>query len=104
MAAQLDRLVAATALGGGVRLGVIPFEVEWPVFLDHGFWIMDDELVIMETLAAELRLTTPDEVAMYGRVFQQLAGIARYGAEARAVITRVLIDQSDQSREGRTNL
>ena len=56
MVAQLDRLVAATTLGPDVRFGVIPFEVEWPVFLDHGFWIIDDDFVIVETLAAELRL------------------------------------------------
>jgi transcriptional regulator with XRE-family HTH domain len=97
MAAQLDRLVAATALGPSVKVGVIGFAAEWPVFLDHGFWIMDDDLVIVETLAAELRLTRPDEVQMYARVFEQLAAIASYGADARKVITNVLVDRSGES-------
>jgi hypothetical protein len=102
MTAQLDRLVAATALGGSVRLGILPFGVEWPVFLDHGFWLLDSELVIVETIAAELRLTRPDEIQTYTKIFDFLAGIASYGAAARAIITRALIDQSDQSPEGRT--
>jgi transcriptional regulator with XRE-family HTH domain len=98
MTAQLDRLVAATALGPGVRFGVIPFEEQWPVFLDHGFWIFDDDLVLVETLAAELRLTRPDEVEIYAKVFDQLAAIAVYGAAARAVITRILIERTSESR------
>jgi transcriptional regulator with XRE-family HTH domain len=93
MNAQLDRLVAATTLGSNVRLGVIPFEVQWPVFLDHGFWIVDSDFVIVETVAAELRLTRPDEVETYAKVFDQLAAIASYGADARALITRVLVER-----------
>jgi transcriptional regulator with XRE-family HTH domain len=99
MTAQLDRLVAATALGPNVRFGVIPFDVQWPVFLDHGFWIIDNDFVIVETIAAELRLTRPDEVQTYVNIFDQLAAIASYGAAARAVITRALIDRSETSDE-----
>jgi hypothetical protein len=97
MAVQLDRLVAATALGQNVKFGVLGFDAEWPVFLDHGFWIIDDDLVIVETLAAELRLTRPDEIQTYARVFSQLAAIASYGAEARKLITNVLVDRSGES-------
>jgi transcriptional regulator with XRE-family HTH domain len=99
LAAQLDRLVAATTLGPNVKVGVIPFEAEWPVFLDHGFWIIDDDYVIVETLAAELRLTRPEEVQTYAKVFDQLAGVAAYGPGARAVITRALLDWNDESAE-----
>jgi transcriptional regulator with XRE-family HTH domain len=97
MMAQLDRLVAATTLGSSVKFGVIPFEAEWPVFLDHGFWIIDGDFVIVETLAAELRLTRPGEVEIYANVFDRLAQIAVYGAAARAVITRVLLERSGDS-------
>jgi transcriptional regulator with XRE-family HTH domain len=97
MTTQLDRLVAATTLGPNVRLGIIPFDVEWPVFLDHGFWIIDDDFVIVETLAAELRLTRPDEVETYAKVFDQLAAVASYGAAARAIITRVLIARTSEN-------
>jgi len=97
MNAQLDRLVAATTLGPNVKFGVLPFDVQWPVFLDHGFWIIDDDYVIVETLAAELRLTRPDEVVTYAGVFDQLAAIAEYGAAARALITQVLVQQAGKS-------
>ncbi len=73
---------------------------QWPVFLDHGFWLIDDEFVLIETLAAELRLTRPDEVATYARVFEQLAGVAVYGQDARSVIMRVLVSMASDS-EGR---
>ena len=99
MTAQLDRLVAATTLGPNIRFGVIPFEVEWPVFLDHGFWIIDNDFIIVETLAAELRLTRPDEVHTYAQVFEQLAAIALYGAPARTVITNVLLDRDGEPGE-----
>jgi transcriptional regulator with XRE-family HTH domain len=100
MNAQLDRLVAATTLGPNVRFGIIPFGAQWPVFLDHGFWIIDDDYVIVETVAAELRLTRPEEVATYAKVFDQLAAIAAYGSAARGLINRVLVDRDGQSHEG----
>jgi transcriptional regulator with XRE-family HTH domain len=99
MVTQLDRLVAATTLGPNVKLGVIPFRTEWPVFLDHGFWIIDDDFVIVETIAAELRLTRHEEVQIYARVFEQLASVAAYGQAARAIIMRVLIDKASDSGE-----
>jgi transcriptional regulator with XRE-family HTH domain len=97
MREQLDRLVAATTLGPNVTLGIIPFDVQWPVFLDHGFWIIDDDYVIVETLAAELRLTRPEEVQAYAEVFEQLASIASYGPAARALLTRVLLGRDGES-------
>ncbi len=60
--------MAATTLGPNVKLGVIPFTVQWPVFLDHSFWIV-------------------------------LAAIASYGAAARALITRVLLERSSESEK-----
>lgn len=96
---QLDRLVAATTLGPNVKLGVIPFTAQWPVFLDHGFWIIDDEFVLIETLAAELRLTRPDEIATYARVFEQLSGVAVYGQAGRSAIMRVLVSMASDSEE-----
>jgi transcriptional regulator with XRE-family HTH domain len=97
MNTQLDRLVAATTLGPNVRFGIIPFTAQWPVFLDHGFWLLDDDYVLIETLAAELRLTRSDEVQTYAKVFDQLAAIASYGPAARAIITRVLVERAGES-------
>src|SRR5947207_13494189 len=97
MLAQLDRLVVATTLGGHVRFGVVAFEQEWPVFLNHGFWLFDDTLVVIETVAASLRRTKPDEHEAHARLHNEMASIACYGPQARASITRVLLDLNDES-------
>jgi transcriptional regulator with XRE-family HTH domain len=99
MAAQLDRLVAATTLGPSIRFGVIPFSTPWPVFVDHGFWIYDTDTVIVETLAAELRLTRSDEIGLYRKAFDQLAQIASYGQDARTIITGALMDLGAEPSE-----
>ncbi|MGH3320022.1 MAG: helix-turn-helix domain-containing protein [Streptosporangiaceae bacterium] len=90
MASQLDRLMTATGLAS-VSFGVIPFTTSWPVHLDHGFWLYDDNCVIVETLTAELRLTRAEEIKMYRDVFDKLAGIACYGQDARSLIARAAV-------------
>lgn len=92
MLAQLDRLVALSALRN-VRLGVIAFDTSSPLAVApaHGFWLHDDR-VLVETISAELHLTQPRELELYANVFDKLAAAARYGTEARALITRVIDD------------
>jgi transcriptional regulator with XRE-family HTH domain len=87
LAGQLDRTLAVTSLRN-LRLGIVPFAVRLPVSPRHGFWIYDDTLVRVETLAAELNLVQPQEIALYAKAFHQLATAAVYGAEARRLITR----------------
>jgi hypothetical protein len=48
--------------------------------------------VQIEHLTAELKLTQPSEIAAYTSFFDRLAEAARYGPEARALITRALAD------------
>lgn len=93
MLAQLDRLVALSAMRN-VRLGIIPFETPYSVAPAHGFWLLDEDLVIVETFSAELHLAQPPEIALYSAIFDRLAAIASYGRDARAVITRVIEDLS----------
>jgi transcriptional regulator with XRE-family HTH domain len=89
MLAQLDRLVALSAMRN-VRLGIIPFETPYAVAPAHGFWLLDEDLVIVETFSAELNLAQPPEIALYSAIFDRLAATASYGGDARAVITRVI--------------
>lgn len=91
MAGQLDRLVALSTLTT-VRFGIIPFSVQLPVIPLQGFYIYDDRAVHVENFTAALQLTQPSEIAAYAKLFDQLAGTARYGAGARAVIMRALAD------------
>jgi transcriptional regulator with XRE-family HTH domain len=100
MIAQLDRLVALSALRN-VRLGIIPFETPYSVAPAHGFWLLDEDLVIVETFSAELNLAQPPEIALYSAIFDRLAAIASYGRDARAVITRVMEELSGHAaRDG----
>ena len=89
MLAQLDRLVAATALPN-VRLGVIGFRTAYTRIPDHGFEILDDQLVQAETVSAELNLAQPQEIELYAAAFEQFAAVASYGSHARTIITAVM--------------
>lgn len=91
MLAQLDRLVAATTLSG-VRLGVIANRTAYVAIPAHGFWLLDDKLVMVETFSAELNLAQPPEIEVYSAAFGRLAGIASYGRGARSIITAVMDD------------
>ena len=91
MIAQLERLVALSAMRN-VELGIIGFDAQCIVSPRHSFWIYDDDLVTVETYSAELNLAQPQEIELYGRVFEQLAAVASYGSAARAVILRAIDD------------
>ena len=65
----------------------------------HGFWIHDDDLVTVETYSAELNLAQPQEIEVYRAVFDQLAAVASYGTEARAILLRVIDDLAGRSPE-----
>nr|MDT0657255.1 helix-turn-helix transcriptional regulator [Micromonospora sp. DSM 115978] len=95
MLAQLDRLIALTSLRN-VRLGVIDFKTQYVTDPRHGFWLLDTELVRIETYSAELNLRQPQEIELYSRVFEQLASVASYGGSARATITRVMQDLAEE--------
>jgi len=91
MLAQLDRLVALSALRN-VRLGIIPFATPYVVGPSHGFTLRDRDLVIVETFSAELNLAQPQEIELYARIFGHLAAAASYDGAARAVITNAIDD------------
>ncbi len=98
MMAQLDRLVSVSALRN-VRLGVIGFQTRYVVAPAHGFWLLDQDLVTVETFSAELNLAQPQEIEFYSGIFDQLAAVASYGSAARGIITRVLDDLAAETAE-----
>lgn len=91
MLGQLDRLISLSALPN-VKLGIIAFDTRYTTSPWHGFWMYDDERVLVETYSAELDLRQPQEIELYGRVFEDLAAVASYGRAARAIITRAIDD------------
>lgn len=89
MLAQLDRLVAATALPN-MRFGVINNRTAYTRIPSHGFWVHDDRTVLVETFTAELNLAQPQEIEAYAAAFRRFADIASYGSAARKIITRIM--------------
>lgn len=91
MLAQLDRLISLSTLPN-VRLGIISSDTRYVVGPWHGFWLRDNERVLVETFSAELNLVQPPEIALYSEIFARFAAAAAYGRSARALITRVADD------------
>jgi hypothetical protein len=98
MLGQLDRLMAIASMRN-IKLGVIPFTTKYVADPRHGFWLLDDELVRVETYSAELNLRQPQEIELYTRIFEQHAAVASYGPTARAIIGRVLQDLASEPDE-----
>ncbi|MFD8967404.1 helix-turn-helix domain-containing protein [Streptomyces sp. NPDC059568] len=90
MAGQLAHLISA-AYRPSVSLGIIPMGSErghgWPT---ESFVVFDQAQVSVELVSANLTVTQPSEIAEYVRTFAELAGIAVYGAAARALITAAI--------------
>jgi transcriptional regulator with XRE-family HTH domain len=90
MAAQLGYLLTAGALPQ-VSLGVIPMDVaervQWP---RETFHVYDDRLISVELVSARVRITQPSEITLYFKAFEQLRGMAVYGAAARALVLRAI--------------
>lgn len=87
MAAQIDRLISVSTLST-VSLGIIPFDSSPPYLPLHGFWIHDDDSVVLETVSAELTLTHRNEVEQYVHVFTMASSGARFRGEARQLLRR----------------
>ncbi len=87
MAGQLDRLVVLIGMST-VELGIVPLCAPLELTPKHGFWIFDEERVIIETINTELSVDAPDDLALYGRVWDGLNAAAVHGARAHRLIAR----------------
>jgi hypothetical protein len=92
---QLDRLISLSQLPN-VRLGIIGFQTQYATSPWHGFWLYDNQKVLVETMSAGLDLRQPQEIELYATAFDQLAADANYGRSARAIITRVIDDLAQE--------
>ncbi|MFQ6147660.1 helix-turn-helix domain-containing protein [Streptomyces seoulensis] len=89
MTGQLGHLIEVASLPH-VSLGVVPMKPDrerWPA---EGFWIYDAAQVNVELVSGYLTITQPSEVSMYAETFAELAALAVYGANARALITAAM--------------
>ncbi|MFJ4321154.1 helix-turn-helix domain-containing protein [Streptomyces lavendulae] len=87
MVGQLDRLVGLIGMST-VELGILPLGAPLPLTPKHGFWIFDEERVIVETVNTELSYDSADDLALYGRAWDGLNTAAAYGAQAHRLIAR----------------
>ena len=98
MIGQLDRLLSFSHLPN-VKLGIIGFDTAYVVAPAHGFWLLDNDRVMVETFSAELNLAQPQEISLYAGIFDSLAGVASYGRSARTIINRAIEDIAPEAPE-----
>jgi len=89
MLGQLDRLLTVMSLPR-VLLGIVPEHAPYDGPSLNGFVIYDKRLVHVETTSAELSITQPREIDMYGKIFALLSERAVYGNAARELIRRAM--------------
>ena len=89
MAGQLGYLLAVMALPS-VSVGVIPAAAERTVWPLEAFNMYDDKRVFVELLTAAVTVTSPREIADYGRAFGELSQMAVYGSAARVLIAAAI--------------
>lgn len=85
--AQLDRLLSVNGLST-VELGIIPLSADVRLAAGDDFWVYDGALVIVETWHTEMWLDSPDDVALYSKVWDTLASSAAYGHTAHHLLMR----------------
>jgi transcriptional regulator with XRE-family HTH domain len=85
MAGQLGYLLSVMALPA-VSVGIVPAGRPRGMWTLETFTVFDEERVHVELLTATVTITAPGEIQQYAHAFEEMAALAVYGAEARAII------------------
>ncbi|WP_280494216.1 helix-turn-helix domain-containing protein [Nocardia asiatica] len=88
MIGQLERLHSITGMPR-VTLGIVPLTAPAHVVLEN-FTMFDNRMVKVEGHTAEITITQPREIALYGHAFDILARQSMTGEKARALIRSAL--------------
>ncbi|MET9031014.1 helix-turn-helix transcriptional regulator [Nocardia sp. NPDC004168] len=83
--AQLQHLLDTGFGNPRLVLGIVPMRFQF-VYTTTSFALYDARLALVETLSAELSITTPSELLYYEKAWEGLRRQAAYGDEARAMI------------------
>ncbi|MDX3766072.1 MULTISPECIES: helix-turn-helix transcriptional regulator [unclassified Streptomyces] len=89
MREQLDHVLTVMRRPN-VALGIIPKQACRTVWPLEAFYAFDDRQVAVETLTAEINLTTPGEIRTYLRAFAELSHVAVRGEPAKRLIRDAL--------------
>jgi transcriptional regulator with XRE-family HTH domain len=84
---QLDRLLTLTGLAH-VEIGVVPFTAKMPIFPLTNFLLYDDH-VLIESITAQQRLDSPDDIAAYESFFQELQQVAVTSHELETLVIHI---------------
>ncbi|WP_433022365.1 helix-turn-helix domain-containing protein [Kribbella sp. CA-294648] len=96
LAGQLDRLLSVMSLPN-VSIGIVPATRQREAIGQVSFWMFDDRLVSLETPTASIEVTAPQEIALYGRMFDLLHQSAVYGKDARALVIKAQSELADSN-------
>jgi transcriptional regulator with XRE-family HTH domain len=96
---QLTHLVSLMRLPF-VSVGIIPAHAQREAVATIGFWIFDNNAVALETPTAAIKVTRPQEIALYAAMFGHLQNEASYGDEARGLIDSAYAHHSPNARRG----
>ncbi|WP_282698301.1 helix-turn-helix transcriptional regulator [Streptomyces sp. CC208A] len=88
MIGQLDRLVGLIGMST-VDLGIVPLRAPMPLTPKHGFWIFDEQRVVVETINTELQYDGREDLDLYTRVWDNLSDHAARGLQAQRLLGRV---------------
>lgn len=89
MAGQLGYLLSVMALPS-VSVGIVPAGRPRDMWTLETFTIFDEGRVHVELLTAAITVTTPGEISQYAHAFEEMAGLAVYGGEARSRISAAI--------------
>ncbi|MFL4908048.1 helix-turn-helix domain-containing protein [Streptomyces sp. MMS24-I2-30] len=89
MAGQLGYLLSVMALPS-VSVGIIPAGRERGMWTVETFTLFDEDRVSVELLTAAVTVTTPGEISMYERAFEEMKSLALFGADARGRISAAI--------------
>ncbi|MEV5836918.1 helix-turn-helix transcriptional regulator [Nocardia sp. NPDC052112] len=92
MIGQLDRLLAVAGMPR-VTFGIVSAGTVYRVPISN-FIMFDNRRVMVENISAEVTITQPREIALYGRAFDALAGQSVTGDAARSLIRNALETRS----------
>jgi transcriptional regulator with XRE-family HTH domain len=73
-----------------VSVGVVPMNAQRYAIASIGFWIFDNNAVALETPTAAIKVTRPQEIALYAKLFDQLQAEAFYGADATQLVRQAM--------------
>ncbi|RDI48469.1 helix-turn-helix protein [Nocardia mexicana] len=92
MTGQLDRIHSLIGMPR-VTLGIVPAAAEGRVIVEN-YVMFDNHMVKVEGHTAEITITQPREIALYGRAFDVLAKQSVTGEAARELIRKALEERS----------